>query len=454
MNEINSKRIKLLQQGLETKGPVLYWMSRDQRVHNNWALIYAQQLSAKTNSGLIVLFNLVPDFLQATIRQYGFMLRGLKNLEKELSAYNIPFVLLQGSPEENLPGFIKSHNISSVVVDFDPLRIKMTWKQKLAKSINIPFYEVDAHNVVPCFYVSEKQEFGAYTLRPKIHKVLEEFLDEYPSIQKMKKSEGLSFDPVDWESIHNSLNVDRTVKDITWLKPGEKHAQDQLNEYLNNNFENYVELRNDPSQNSLSNLSPYIHFGQVSSQQVALQLKKMFLDHPSTESFLEELIVRKELSDNYCYYNQNYDSFKGFPDWAKKTLNDHHKDEREYIYSLSEFENAATHESLWNAAQMEMVNTGKMHGYLRMYWAKKILEWTESPEEALRIAIYLNDKYELDGRDANGYAGCAWAIGGVHDRAWSERPVFGKIRYMNENGARRKFDVDTYIKKNSLIAST
>jgi len=180
----------------------------------------------------------------------------------------------------------------------------------------------------------------------------------------------------------------------------------------------------------------------------------MFLDHPSTESFLEELIVRKELSDNYCYYNQNYDSFKGFPDWAKKTLNDHRKDEREYLYSLSEFENAATHENLWNAAQMEMVNTGKMHGYLRMYWAKKILEWTESPEEALRIAIYLNDKYELDGRDANGYAGCAWAIGGVHDRAWSERPVFGKIRYMNENGARRKSEVDTYIKKNSLIAST
>jgi len=429
-------------------------MSRDQRVHNNWALIYAQQLSAKTNSGLIVLFNLVPDFLQATIRQYGFMLRGLKNLEKELSTYNIPFVLLQGSPEENLTGFIKAHNIISIVTDFDPLKIKTSWRQKLAKLINIPFYEVDAHNVVPCFYVSKKQEFGAYTLRPKIHKVLEEFLDEYPSIQKMKKNESLSFDPVDWESILDSLNVDRTVKEINWLKPGEKYAQHQLNEFLNNNFENYAEQRNDPSQNSLSNLSPYIHFGQVSSQQVALQLKKMFLDHPSTESFLEELIVRKELSDNYCYYNQNYDSFKGFPDWAKKTLNDHRKDEREYIYSLSEFENAATHESLWNAAQMEMVNTGKMHGYMRMYWAKKILEWTESPEEALRIAIYLNDKYELDGRDANGYAGCAWAIGGVHDRAWSERPVFGKIRYMNENGARRKFEVDTYIKKNSLIAST
>ena len=147
------------------------------------------------------------------------------------------------------------------------------------------------------------------------------------------------------------------------------------------------------------------------------------------------------------YYNQKYDSFEGFHDWAKETLNRHRKDKREFKYSLQEFEQAATHEDLWNAAQSELLFTGKMHGYMRMYWAKKILEWSESPEEALKIAIYLNDKYELDGRDPNGYVGCAWSIGGVHDRAWKERPVFGKIRYMNRNGALRKFDVDSYVAK-------
>ena len=199
----------------------------------------------------------------------------------------------------------------------------------------------------------------------------------------------------------------------------------------------------------LSNLSPYLHFGQISAQRVALIVNGLG-NHPSAESFLEELIVRRELSDNFCYYNSDYDSFKGFPEWAKKTLNDHKKDEREFVYTLKKFEEAKTHEDLWNAAQMQLVNTGKLHGYMRMYWAKKILEWSKSPEEALKIAIYLNDKYELDGRDPNGYTGCAWAIGGVHDRAWAERPVYGKIRYMNRNGAKRKFDIEKYISKHHL----
>jgi deoxyribodipyrimidine photo-lyase len=173
-------------------------------------------------------------------------------------------------------------------------------------------------------------------------------------------------------------------------------------------------------------------------------------NHPSAEAFLEELIVRRELSDNFCYYNSNYDSFKGFPDWAKETLNTHKKDEREFVYSVKIFEESKTHEDLWNAAQNELIRAGKMHGYMRMYWAKKILEWSKSPEEALKISIYLNDKYELDGRDPNGYTGCAWAIGGVHDRAWVERPVYGKIRYMNRNGAKRKFDVEKYVKRFSI----
>ncbi len=443
---INEKRIRRLQTGSETSGPVVYWMSRDQRVHDNWALLFAQKIAAEKKLPLAVVFNLVPDFLEATIRQYGFMLKGLKELEHELALFNIPFFLTTGKPEEEIPKFIKQFNVSILVTDFDPLRIKRIWKRDVAKKILIPFYEVDAHNIVPCLHVSDKLEFAAYTIRPKINKALLEFMDEFPPIKKMKKSE-VSSNKIDWEKIRAMLKIDFSVKQVDWLKPGEKQALNCLNDFLENKFEHYHELRNDPTKDGQSNLSPYLHFGQISAQRVALETQRFNGNKESEKSFLEELIVRRELSDNFCYFNSKYDLFEGFPDWAKTSLNEHRKDDREFVYTLEEFEQAKTHEDLWNAAQMELLKTGKLHGYMRMYWAKKILEWSKSPEEALRIAIYLNDKYELDGRDPNGYTGCAWSIGGVHDRPWFERPVYGKIRYMNRNGAKNKFDIESYIRK-------
>lgn len=443
---INEKRIRLLKKGNMLNGPVVYWMSRDQRAYDNWALLYAQQFALEKKLPLTVVFNLVPEFLQATIRQYGFMLKGLKELEKELNEYSIPFFLLTGKPEEEIPKFVQQTKASILVSDFDPLRIKRIWKRDVAKKIQIPFYEVDAHNIVPCLYVSDKLEFAAYTLRPKINKALIEFMEEFPPLQKMKKSE-LSSDKIDWQKVITLLKIDFKVKEVEWLEPGEKAAQKCFQYFLNNKFEEYHQWRNDPTKNCQSNLSPYLHFGQISAQRIALETKRFEGNKESEQAFLEELIIRRELSDNFCYYNKNYDSFEGFPDWAKVTLHEHRKDEREFIYSFEEFENAKTHEDLWNAAQNELVRTGKLHGYMRMYWAKKILEWSRSPEEALKIAIYLNDKYELDGRDPNGYTGCAWSIGGVHDRPWFERPIYGKIRYMNRSGAKNKFDIELYIKK-------
>jgi deoxyribodipyrimidine photo-lyase len=446
-NLMNEARIRILQNGKPLSGPVIYWMSRDQRVHDNWALIFAQSLALEKKKPLLVVFNLVPDFLEATIRQYGFMLKGLKEVEAELARYNIPFFLMEGKPEVEIPKFIKKYNSSVLVSDFDPLRIKRIWKREVAKKIDIPFYEVDAHNIVPCLFVSNKLEFAAYTIRPKIHKLLPEFLDEFPSIRKMKKTESSTSDKINWDGVLASLKINREVKEVNWIKPGELAASKSLKDFLENRLERYSEDRNDPNKNALSNLSPYLHFGQISAQRVALTVQQFYQKNPSAETFLEELIVRRELSDNFCYFNPRYDSFDGFHNWAKETLNHHRKDKREFVYSMEEFEHAKTHEDLWNAAQKELIVTGKMHGYMRMYWAKKILEWSKSPEEALRIAIYLNDKYELDGRDPNGYVGCVWSIGGVHDRAWAERPVYGKIRYMNRNGAARKFDVSSYIKK-------
>jgi len=441
---MNQKRLRLIQGGKETDGPVIYWMSRDQRVHDNWALLFAQKLAKEKNKKLVVIFNLASNFLEATIRQYGFMIKGLQEIENELNKFNIPFILLSGKPEIEIPKFIKKNNVSILVTEFDPLRIKRVWKKEVAKKIKIPFYEVDAHNIVPCLYASDKAEFAAYTIRPKIHKLLPEFLDEFPLLQKMKPDDSITANKVEWDKAMNSLKVNREVKEVNWIQPGEKAAVKSLKDFLENRFTKYSEERNDPNKNALSNLSPYIHFGQISTQRIALTVQQFYLKNPSAEAFLEELIIRRELADNFCYFNTKYDSFDGFHEWAKKTLNQHRKDKRDFIYSLEDFERANTHEDLWNAAQTELLVRGKMHGYMRMYWAKKILEWSKSPEEALRIAIYLNDKYELDGRDPNGYVGCAWSIGGVHDRTWTERPVYGKIRYMNRNGAARKFDVVAY----------
>ncbi len=443
---INPNRIRLLQDGDTTNGPVIYWMSRDQRVHDNWALLFAQQLALEKKKPLVVIFNLVPDFLEAAIRQYGFMLKGLKEIEEELANYHIPFFLLTGKPEIEISKFLIESNASILISDFDPLKIKRIWKREIAKKISIPFYEVDAHNIVPCLFVSDKLEFAAHTIRPKINKALIEFLDEFPPLQKMKQNEFAS-DKIDWSNVHKSLNINRDVKEVDWIIPGQSAGLKVLEVFLQNKFDQYNELRNDPTKDGQSNFSPYLHFGHLSAHRIALETQRLNGNKDSEKSFLEELIVRRELSDNFCYFNPKYDSFEGFHNWAKTTLNEHRKDEREFVYTLKEFEQAKTHEDLWNAAQLEMITTGKMHGYMRMYWAKKILEWSKSPEEALKIAIDLNDKYELDGRDPNGYTGIAWSIGGVHDRPWFERAVFGKIRYMNRSGAKNKFDIEAYIKK-------
>jgi len=251
----------------------------------------------------------------------------------------------------------------------------------------------------------------------------------------------------DWSRVKNSLKIDRKISEVNWIEPGMKAVHLMMNNFIEHKLSKYEAKRNDPNIDGQSNLSPYLHFGQISAQRIALEILKKSTSASEREVFLEELIVRRELADNFCFYNEHYDQFKGFPDWAKKTLREHRRDRREFIYSLDQLEKGETHDDLWNAAQEEMVKSGKMHGYMRMYWAKKILEWTETPEEALGMAIFLNDKYELDGRDPNGYVGVAWSLGGVHDRAWFPRPIFGKIRYMSYRGARSKFDVRAYIKK-------
>jgi deoxyribodipyrimidine photo-lyase len=444
---VNKKRVRVLRDGSAGEGPIAYWMSRDQRAGDNWALLHAQELALVRKVPLVVVFCLVPTFLNATMRQYGFMLDGLREVEGTLREKNISFHLVAGPPEEMIPRFVSDHTLGLLVTDFDPLRIKRRWKEAVARKIPIPFHEVDAHNIVPCWIASPKGEFAARTFRPKLRRALPEFLEQFPKLKRHPFPWSEDAPRIDWRRITRSLAVNTSVTGINWIQPGSRAAQEMLHHFLARKLGPYEDRRNDPNLDGQSGLSAYLHFGQISAQRVALEVQKSTVEPAPKEAFIEELVVRRELSDNFCFYNGNYDSVDGFSAWAQTSLEEHSGDKRRYTYSLEQFEAAETHDELWNASQMEMVKAGKMHGYMRMYWAKKILEWTETPADALQMATYLNDRYELDGRDPNGYVGCAWSIGGVHDRAWPSRPVFGKIRYMSYQGCRSKFDVDSYIEK-------
>jgi len=424
---------------------IVYWMSRDQRITDNWALIACLEQSRKRNIPTRILFTLVPEFLDATLRQYNFMIKGLEEVQKQSLEMGIPFhLVLDSDPAASVIAFADAFNAGMIITDFDPLKIKLEWKRKASIGLQCPFYEVDAHNVIPARFISQKTEFAAYTLRPKVHKLLHEFLLPFPDLQIFKQ-ELESDSSFTSEDVLERVRVRRNIQPVHTFTPGPHAAMTALTAFIDHKLNEYGSKRNDPTLNNVSHMSPWLHFGNISAQTIALKISQSNVNKESTDSYLEELIVRKELADNYCLYTKDYDTFNGFHNWAQTSLNAHREDKREYNYSQEQFEQANTHDALWNAAQIEMVNTGKMHGYMRMYWAKKILEWTQTPEEAQSIAIYLNDTYELDGRDANGYTGIAWSIGGVHDRAWFERPVYGKIRYMNANGCKSKFDVKQYI---------
>jgi deoxyribodipyrimidine photo-lyase len=368
----------------------------------------------------------------------------LEELQRNFNEYNIGYRILHQSPEIILPKFLKTIDAHLLVSDFDPLRMKQQWKKRLIASLNVPLHEVDTHNIIPAWIISDKKEYAAYTLRPKIQRVLDDYLTDIPAVQPHPFSWNAApmgiLEPLCKESV-----TSQTVETYPWIQAGEMAAHQAACNFLECKLKNYAQNRNNPCLDGQSGLSPYLHFGQLSPQRLAWMVSRSDLPAETKETFLEELVIRRELADNFCFYEPDYDRFKGFPDWARNTLDQHRHDKRTYVYSLAAFENAATHEILWNACQQDLVQNGKLHGFLRMYWAKKILEWTPDPETALEYAITLNDRYSLDGRDPNGYTGIAWSLGGVHDRAWRERAVFGKIRYMNEAGCRRKFDVDKYV---------
>ncbi|KAE8806919.1 deoxyribodipyrimidine photo-lyase [Hordeum vulgare] len=461
---VHQARVRVLHpgQGLPPAGakpgPVVYWMLRDQRLADNWALLHAASLAAASAAPLAVAFSLFPKpfLLSARRRQLGFLLRGLRRLAADAATRRIPFFLLTGGPTE-IPALVWRLGASALVADFSPLRPVREALDAVVGTLgrdaaSVAVHQVDAHNVVPVWAASGKLEYSAKTFRSKMNKVLDEYLVEFPELAQVVPWDREQPKDIDWDMLIDTVcSQAEDVPEIDWCEPGEAAAMEALlgtkDGFLTKRIKSYDSDRNYPTKpTALSGLSPYLHFGHISAQRCALEAKKRrHLSPKSVDAFLEELIIRRELADNFCYYQPHYDSVAGAWEWARKTLKDHAADKREHIYTREQLENAKTADPLWNASQLEMVHHGKMHGFMRMYWAKKILEWTSGPEEALSIAIYLNDKYHIDGRDPNGYVGCMWSICGLHDQGWKERPVFGKIRYMNYAGCKRKLDVDAYI---------
>jgi deoxyribodipyrimidine photo-lyase len=431
---------------------VVCWIQRAQRAVDNPALNVAIEAANLLRKPVVAFVGLVASYPNANLRSYRFFVEGLKDLKEGLLKRNIGFSLRRW-PEHQLERFCEEVQPCLVVADENPMSEPEQWRQAAAGNLRVPFWTVDADVVVPSSLLA-KEQYGARTIRPRIRVLLDEFLVAVgnPRAQvEWRPPRGLNSLPIG-ESLLEGLPIDRSVQPVSNFPAGTGAAIRCLDHFVRKRLSGYAAGRNHPENDGTSELSPYLHFGQIGPHTIALAVKGAEAARQDREAFLEQLIVRRELAINFVKFNPRYDRIQAAEPWALRTLADHRRDEREQLYTPQRLENAETHDPLWNAAQRQMVVGGWMHGYLRMYWAKKILEWTRSPEEAWNLAIQLNDRYELDGRDPNGYAGIAWAMGGKHDRAWGpERPIFGKVRYMSYASTSRKFDSKSYIERISRL---
>jgi deoxyribodipyrimidine photo-lyase len=427
---------------------VVYWMQRAQRGLDNPALDVAVQAANAIGKPVVVFFAPGPFYPHANLRHYQFLNDGIPDIAASLKERNVGFVLRR-YPDHSLLKFCDEVKAALVVGDENPMREPEGWRRTVAKKLKAPLWTVDADVIVPSTLLG-KAQYAAHTIRSRLQAQLKTYLvaPENPQAHTAwKKTAGLtSLDPA--MDITEGWQLDRSVSPVSDWRGGTVEALRLLQDFVQNKLRDYSTQRNKPEVDRTSRLSPYLHFGHISPIMVALSVEKCDAPTADKEAFLNQIITWRELSANLVRFNPNYDNFECAEPWAHRTLAKHAKDLRPVLYSENQLEHAETHDPLWNAAQMQMVNTGWMHNYVRMYWAKKILEWSRTPAEAHRIAVYLNDKYEIDGRDPNGYAGIAWAIVGKFDRPWFERSIFGQIRYMSGASTGKKFDSKKYIEQN------
>uniref|UniRef100_A0A914XQ95 Deoxyribodipyrimidine photo-lyase n=1 Tax=Plectus sambesii TaxID=2011161 RepID=A0A914XQ95_9BILA len=470
---VQKERIAWLnKQDLNTNGKyVLYWMQSSVRCQSNHALEFAAERANLADKPLLVVFGLVEREYhpQANLRHYAFMLEGLADAQQRLATERkCRLVVAKCKSPVDLIANQLAQDAVEVIVDRSYTRVPRMWYRQLADrlvDLGRRLTQVESNVVVPVELVSSCSEFGARTIRPKIWRFADSFLVELPTVPllrdglKEKLINDAEFDLMDLsndkclEKAIAGLNVDRSVSRITTMKGGQTEAQKTLDKFISERLAHYDERRNKPGEQFQSYLSPYLHFGHISPIDAIRAVRAAKTSKANKDSFIEELLVRRELAINFVWYEPDaYDSLRCLPDWARKTINEHRNDPRVHLYTYEQLENGDTHDQYWNAAQLEMVHQGKMHGYMRMYWGKKVIQWTSNMEEAYKFLIEQNDKYELDGREPNGYEGVVWCFG-KHDRAHAERAVFGKLRFMNDEGLKRKFkSINDYVRSCYRVA--
>ena len=453
---IEPERITVLNDSPTKDGAwVLYWMQQSQRAHDNPALEYAIQCANRLDVPVRVIFALTDNYPEANLRHYRFMLEGLAETRRLLARRRIGMTVRKGDPA-TVVGALLDHS-ALLVCDVGYTRHQRDWRRSLSRSSSCRTVAVEGDVVVPVKTVSPKAEYAARTIRPKIHRHLQQFLVPCPRYRPKRsfagdEADGLNLDDID--TILQGLDIDQSVPAVsTFFKGGPQMAKKRLRRFIDRHLHNYDSNRNQPQTDDISCMSPYLHFGQISPVFVAMEISKAANGSQSDrDAYIEELVVRRELAVNFVHYTADYDRYDCLPAWARKSLAEHARDPRATTYDRQSLETAQTHDPYWNAAMIEMRDTGFMHNYMRMYWGKKILEWTPSPQQAYATTLALNNKYFLDGRDPNSFAGVGW-IFGLHDRAWFEREIFGKVRYLAASGLERKCDIGGYVKKVAALST-
>jgi deoxyribodipyrimidine photo-lyase len=444
MKSIQPARVHFLQSTAQNpRGRyVLYWMQQSQRSYCNHALEYAVQAANHSRQPLLVVFGLTETYPDANWRHYAFMLEGLQDVWRRLTDRGIAFQIIMGDPAR--AALKAARQASLLVCDRGYLRHQRQWRHVVAHSAPCPVIQVESDVLIPVEAVSVKAEYAARTIRPKIQKLLPLYLRALRPLKLKQKDPDLAA-PADISAIFRRLRIDRSIAPVSaFLSGSHANARRMLKRFTTHNLMNYDRDRNHPSIGVGSMMSPYLHFGHIAPLEIALAVQKADAPPGAKAALLEELIIRRELAVNYVFCCPDYDGYIGLPQWSRKSLSEHRRDRRDPVYTPTELEAAATDDPYWNAAMLEMKHTGFMHSYMRMYWGKKILQWRPNPEDAFNLTLKLNNKYFLDGRDPNSYAGVGW-IYGLHDQAWKERPIFGKVRYMARKGLERKFDMQAYV---------
>ena len=457
---VSPDRIRILNDRPPRKnaGYVLYWSLMNRRVDQNHALAHAAEIANAQGLPLLVYESLTCDYPAANDRLHTFVLEGIPDNEAALRALGIGyfFYLRARRSDPNDVLYRLASRAHAVVTDDYPVFIAMRHNPRVAAHLTVQYIAVDSSCIVPMRH-HEKRNYGAYTIRPRIQRALPSYLQpvELPALrQKWRSSllpDGLSslsrtVTPDAIPSLVAGCEIDHTIPPSIEYDGGSKEAVRRLDRFLEHRLRLYARESGQPSKHATSTLSPYLHFGHISALEIALAVREHAEEHRLIpDEFLEQLIVRRELAFNFARFaGDQIESLDVLPDWCKATMAKHAGDPRPYLYSPKQFENAETHDALWNAAQRELLLRGTIHGYYRMYWGKKIIEWSPTYEEALRTMIHLHDVYALDGRDPNTYTNILWCFG-LHDRPWAERPIFGQLRYMSIEGMKRKTDVDAYI---------